>query len=122
MDPITLAITTALGKLGETIIADAYAALKAALQKKYGIDGNLSQAVEKLEQKPDSNARKEVLKEEVKAVKADRDPELLKTAQALIAKLKELPDGQTIINQTITGNKNIFSGTGDVTVTNPPQD
>lgn len=122
MDPITLAITAALGRLGQTVIADAYAALKAALQNKYGIDSDLSQAVEKLEQRPDSEARRGMLKEEVEIAKAGQDPDLLKAAEALLAKLKDLPGGQTDINQTVMGNRNIFSGAGDVTVTNRPPD
>src|SRR5262245_16819512 len=117
MDPITLAIIGALAKLSDNVIMDAYTALKAAIAHKCGVDSDLAKAVENVEKKPDSAGRKETLKEEVAAAKADYDPDLLKAAENLIAELKNLPDGQTIINQTVTGNENIFSGTGNVTVT-----
>ena len=118
MDPISLAIVAALGKLGENVIKDSYEALKAAIAHKCGVDSELAKAVATVEKKPDSAARKEILKEEVAAAKLEQDPEILRAAHALIAKIKELPDGQTIITQTVTGDKNIFSGTGNVTVTN----
>ncbi len=34
MDPLTLAVTTALANLGQEVIKDAYAAFKAAIQHK----------------------------------------------------------------------------------------
>jgi hypothetical protein len=120
MDPITLAITGALAKLGESVIADTYQALKAAIAQKCGVDSEVTKAVENLEKKPDSTGRLETLKEEVVAAKVDQDPDLLQAANALLSKLKDFPAGQTIINQTVTGNKNIFSGTGNVTGTNKP--
>jgi HetE-like protein len=118
MDPITLAVVSALAKLSENVIADAYQALKAAIAQKCGVDSDVTQALENLEKKPDSNGRIETLKEEVVAAKIDQDQDLLNAAQALLSKLKDVPGGQTIINQTITGNQNIFSGTGNVTGTN----
>ena len=118
MDPITLAITTALGNLGQTVIKDAYDALKGALQNKFGVESDLVDAVEKLEQKPDSNARKAVLQEEVEGSKAAQDSELIQLAELMIEKLKELPGGQVEILQdvNIKGNRNIVTGQGDVTV------
>ncbi len=53
--------------------------------------------------------------------KAHQDPEILKAAEALLAKLKDTPGGREIINQTVTGDQNIFSGSGDVTVSRPSQ-
>jgi len=120
MDPVTTAIVTALGKLGEIAIMDAYEALKAAIAHKCGVDSDLVGAVEKLEEKPDSAGRKEMLKEEVAEAKADQDPDIRRAAEALLEKLKVLPDGQTVITQTVDGNQNIFSGTGDVAVINEP--
>ena len=118
MDPITLAITTALGNLGQTVIKDAYDALKAALQNKFGADSDLVEAVEKLEQKPDSNARQAVLQEEVEDSKAAQDVEIIQFAESLIEKLKNLPGVQVEILQDvdIKGNRNIVTGQGDVTV------
>jgi hypothetical protein len=47
-------------------------------------------------------ARKEVIKEEVAAVKADQDQELLKIAQSLLTDIKALP-GVTHIIQAAMG-------------------
>lgn len=121
MDPITLAITSALGNLGAKVINDAYQALKIALQQKYGVDSDLVDALEKVEKKPDSDNRKDVLHEEIATVEADKDAEIIKAAESLIAAIKSQPGGkervEQIINQTVKGNHNIFSGSGDVTVT-----
>ncbi len=120
MDPITLAITSALGNLGVKVINDAYQALKAALQHKYGVDSDLVDAADKLEKKPDSESRKGMVQEEVAATKANEDSDILKAAEALIEAVKSQPGGeeavQQIITQNVTGDRNIFSGSGDVTV------
>lgn len=118
MDPITLAITAALGNLGQAVIQDAYNALKAALQHKFGVDSDLVEAVDRLEQKPDSKARQAMLQEEVETAQANQDPGLVQIAQALLEKLKDLPGGQVNITQDvdITGNRNIVTGQGDVTI------
>jgi len=120
MDPIMLALTSALGNLGVTAINDAYQALKAALQKKYGVESDLVDAVNKLEKKPESESRKGVLEEEIKATDISDDEEILKLAQALLEQVKSHPGGertiQQIINQSVKGDRNIFSGSGDVTV------
>jgi hypothetical protein len=118
MDPITLAITAALANLGQNVIKDAYNALKAGLQHKFGVDSDLVEAVEKLEQKPDSTARQAVLQEEVEAAQANQNSELVKAAEALLAKLKELPGGQANITQhvDIKGDRNIVTGQGNVTI------
>jgi hypothetical protein len=117
MDPITLAITTALANLSQDLIKDAYVAFKTALQKKYGVKSELLESVNKLEQKPDSNARQGVLQEEVANAKADQDPKLLQTANELLEKLRELPGAKINIHQdvNIRGDRNIVTGQGDVT-------
>lgn len=118
MDPVTLAIITALGNLSQEVIKDSYAAFKAALQKKYGIKSELLESVDKLEQKPDSKARQSVLQEEVANAKADQDSKLLQAANELLEKLKELPGTNVNIKQDINikGSGNIITGQGDVTV------
>lgn len=119
MDPITLAIIGALSKLGENVIHDAYNALKAALQHKFGVDSELVESVEKLEQKPNSKARQAVLQEEVKTSKADQDPELVKVAKVLQEKLNAVTSGggETInITQTAGDNATqIGTVKGDIT-------
>ena len=106
MDPIITTITTAivaaLANLSKDAIKDSYAALKAALKKKFGETSDVVDAVDKLEKKPDSEARKATVSDEVEIAKANDDPEILKLAQELLDKIKEQPNGQEIINQTQT--------------------
>jgi len=118
MDPVTLAIVTALANLSQTAIQDAYTAFKAAMQKKYGVKSELLEAVDKLEQKPDSKARQSVLQEEVSTAKADQDSDLLQTANELLEKLRELPGANVEILQevNIRGDRNIVTGQGDVSI------
>ena len=110
MDPITAAIVAAISagvtKVGEQIISDAYNILKDLLGKKFGAKSKVVKAVKELEANPKSAARKEVVREEVAAVKADQDQELLQIAQSLLKSLKALPGGTQII-QTATGDQNI---------------
>lgn len=120
MDPITLAITAALGNLGATIINDAYQAFKAALQQKYGVNSDLLDAVDSLEKKPDSESRRDVVQEEVEAAEANKDVDIREAAQALIEAVKSQPGGEEYvqqISQQVIGDNNVFSGSGDVTVT-----
>jgi len=92
MDPVTTAIVAAITtgvvggstKLGENMLVDAYEALKAAIKNKLGIDNPTSKAIDSLESKPDSAARKEVLSEEVIAAEIDKDPEILRAAQNVL--------------------------------------
>jgi disulfide oxidoreductase YuzD len=103
MDPITTAILTTAGTgLVTSVIKDSYEALKAALKKKFGSNSDLVDAVEKLEKKPDSEARKAIVQEELEIAKVNDDPELVGLAQALLDQLKEQPGGQEIISQTQT--------------------
>lgn len=111
MDPITLAILAAIaggavsGVTGQ-ITAGAYIKLKELLGKKFGADSKVVHAMKELETNPKSEARKAVVKEEVVAVKADQDVELLKAAQELLKMIKDLPDGAQII-QTAIGDQNV---------------
>lgn len=99
MDPITTAIVAGLAGVGKDAIKDSYNALKSALKKKFGETSDLAEAVDKLEKKPDSEGRKATLQEEIEAVNAHKDAEIIQLAQALLEKLNEQPGGQQIINQ-----------------------
>ena len=129
MDPITTAILAALAagavsgatKVGEQVVSDAYAKLKELLGKKFGAKSKVVKAVKDLEANPKSAARKEVVKEEVAAAKADQDKELLQAAQALIKSVKALPGGIQII-QTAIGDQNIqIAGDGNTVNVNTPK-
>jgi hypothetical protein len=118
MDPITLAIITALANLSQNAISDAYTAFKVALQQKFGVNSELVEAVDKLEQKPTSKDHQATLQEEVTSSGAGEDPDLLYMANTLLAQLKELSGGKININQDvkIKGDRNIVTGQGDVSV------
>ncbi len=102
MEPITGAIIAALANLSKDAIKDGYGALKVALQKKFGDQSDLVDAVDKLEKKPDSEGRKAILQEEFEIAKVNDDPELIRLAQDLLDKIKEQPGGQQMIDQTQT--------------------
>lgn len=102
MDPVTTAIVAAIiagaGK-GATEVAaktilDGYAALKGLLKKKFGSGSEVIEAVDELEKKPDSAGRQQTIGEELAAVKAADDPELISAAQALLKQIKAQPDGE----------------------------
>lgn len=118
MDPITSAIVQALAiALGNNVIKDGYEALKAALKKKFCEDSDVLDAVNKLEKKPDSEARKAALQEEVETAKVNDDPEIVKFAQELLSKLKEQPGGQQVITQNISNVKYAAtSGSGNASI------
>jgi beta-phosphoglucomutase-like phosphatase (HAD superfamily) len=118
MDPITTAIVTAVGTgLAKDVIKHSYEALKAALKKKSGSESDLVDAVDKLEKKPDSEARKATIQEEVEIAKVNDDPEILKLAQDLLDKVKEQPDGQQVITQNISNVKYAAtSGSGNASI------
>jgi hypothetical protein len=107
MDPITAAIVAAVAagaaKVGGQAVADAYAGLKALLKRKFGADSKVVKATEEVEANPESKSRPAILSEEVMAAKADQDSEILKAAEALLAKLKDTPGGQTVITMHISG-------------------
>ena len=114
MDPITTAILAALAKLAEPAIKDAYDGLKALIVKKFGPQHEVVQAVENLEKRPDSAGRRETLQEEIAASKATHDADIAAAARSVRDSMTKQPGGQEIVQQIVTGNQNIFSGTGDV--------
>jgi hypothetical protein len=125
MDPITLAIVTAVGSglaaaagdVSKQALVDGYAALKAGLARKFGAQSDVVQAAEAVEAKPESDGRKATLEEEVKAAGADQDAELLALAKALVEKIGSTPGGQPI-SQTATGDGNVqIAGSSGSSVT-----
>jgi len=114
MDPITAALIAAVAKLAEPAVKDAYQGLKSLISKKLGAQHEVVRAVDNLEQKPDSTGRQQTLQEEVKGAGLENDAEILAAARSLIEKIKAQSGGGDHIQQTVTGNQNIFSGTGDI--------
>jgi len=122
MDPITAAITAALttgvlsgiSEVGGQAIVDAYGKFKKLLGRKFGTKSKVVKAVKELEANPKSAARKEVVKEEVAAARADQDAELLDAAWELLKAVKARPGGEHIVQMAL-GDQNIqVAGDGNV--------
>lgn len=113
MEPITTALVAALGKLAEPAVKDAYEALKGLIAKKLGARHPVVDAVVNLEKKPESTGRRETLQEELAGSAAATDAEIAAAAERLLRSVKQ-PGGQDIVQQNVSGNRNIFSGTGDI--------
>lgn len=124
MDPITTAIvTTVTGSLTREFFQESYNALKSALKKKFGAESDLVDAVNKLEKTPDRADRQATVQAEVEIAKANDDSELVGLAQELLSELKQQPDGQQVINQTVSHVKYAAtSGTGDATISHITED
>ncbi len=119
MDVITTAIIAALAAVSKDAIKDSYNAFKSALQEKFGVESKVVGAVKELEDNPDSKARQAVLQEEVGKANVNDDKEIVQLAQDLLDKLKSEPEGQQIINQSVSNVKYAAtSGTGTASISN----
>lgn len=112
MDLITTSIVAALSAgaisgLADTAkmsITDSYNKLKSLLTKKHGASSDVMQAIAQLEAKPESQGRKETLAEEIDAVKAEQDEEILAAAKYLLTLMKPQQVGMGKFTIQITGN------------------
>lgn len=92
MDLITTAIVAALSagavsgltEVSKTAVTDAYHTLKDLLVKKFGTSSEVVQAIDQLEAKPESTDRQETLQEEMVAVNAEQDHEVLAAARHVL--------------------------------------
>ncbi len=123
MDPISAAIITALSMAAKDVLPtaakDAYNGLKSLLTRKFGGDSDVVDAVKEVENEPEAEEYQELLQEEVKAAGLQQDEEIIKAVQALIEQMKDapgMPEGGISVQQTVTGDKNIVAGTGNVTL------
>jgi hypothetical protein len=116
MDPVTLIVTAlatgaaaAAKDIGGDAVKSAFKGLKNFIAQKFGGKPDVAEAVTKVEQNPESNGRKETLKEELQAVGADKDEELLKLVQSFLALLEKngVPTGvsQSIGTATATASQ-----------------
>lgn len=100
MEPISFtAIVAFLGyKAAEQVVSgavsDAYESLKDKLSSQFGGDSEVIEAVNMLEKRPDSEARKEVLQEEVERTAVDQDLEVRQAAQRLLEQIEFQPGGE----------------------------
>jgi hypothetical protein len=93
MDPITTAIVAALPALASDLVKsavkDAYGALKATIRRKWGDVSPLTKAVDALEAAPKSKGQAEALAEQVAAVNATADAEIMQVLARLVDELKK---------------------------------
>ena len=132
MDPITLAIITAIaagataasGKVAEQAIVDGYNGLKNLIKRKFGDSSEVTKAIEGVESRPESDSRKATLQEEIAYSKANEDTEILTAANELVEKIKQQPGGIQHVQQTASGS-NIaqasHGGTATVNVNQPKE-
>jgi len=122
MDPSTLIVSAVVAgavAAGQEVTAqavkDSYAALKALLARKFGRHPDLVDAVSKVDARPDSAARQDMLKEELQAAQADQDNEVLAAARQLLDRLAQgNPTSGTHYQATNTGSGAIAQGPGAV--------
>lgn len=118
MDPIAAAIIAALSAGATSVITDAsktaitngYNKLKGLLTNKCGASSDVVQAIAQLETKPESQGRKDTLQEEIIAVKAEQDDEILAAATHLLTLVKPQQAGLgkfTIQNNGLVQGQNI---------------
>ena len=93
METVTTAIVAALGKLGVKAVQDGYEGLKALIKRKFGEENKVTEAVERLEQEPNSEGWKLLLEEAAAKAEADKDAESIKAAEALLAVVKKQAAG-----------------------------
>jgi hypothetical protein len=125
MDPITIAIvaalatgvTTGVAKVSESIIPDAYNAIKKILQNKFGTDSKLVQAVNELEAEPDFEANKTALAGRVAQFQADKDPDILQAAKTLLEAIKNNPEVAAAIGVNLEGVKGASLKIDDIMAT-----
>jgi len=110
MDPITTAIVAGIANTSKDAIKDCYGCLKTSLKKKFGSESDLIDAIDKLEKKPDSQARKASLQEEIEIAKVNDCLEIVSLAEDLRHKLQEQSQGEPILNQTQTNKVSNIKG------------
>ena len=124
MDPITMAIVTALTagatsgltEVAKATITDAYQGLKNVIKKKIGDKSDVITSIEVFEAKPQSVGRQQTLNEEIVDAQLAQDQDILQAAQSLLSLIKAEPGGERHI-QHVTGNYNaVVQGSGNATV------
>jgi hypothetical protein len=111
MEPVTTAIlaaiaagaTTGIADTAKNAIGDVYAGLKELLRRKFNGESKILEAVDRLEADPESAGWKETVGKEATKAGANQDQDLIAAAEAVLAKLKELPTEQQQHIQTAIG-------------------
>ncbi len=117
MDPITLVVsalvaglTTGVTETAKTTVNEMYTSLKTRVQKKAEGITDVHEALNKVEDKPESKARQEVLKEELAKLKIEDDAELIELAEALLKKVDPQGTQSGKYNISITDAQGVVIG------------
>jgi len=100
MDPITTAIVAALAAgVTQGTVADAYNGVKQLIKTKFENKNDFIVAIDKLEQKPQSNARQMELQEQIEENNLDKHTDIVELAKKLIDELNKSSDNEKHIMQ-----------------------
>lgn len=107
MDPVTLILgaltagaAAALKDVVPQAIKDAYAGLKALVEKKFADKPLAQQVLQAYESDPETYTKP--LEKDLKETGADQDEELLAMAQKVMALVEDMPGGGEIISQSLS--------------------
>ncbi len=104
---IVTAVASGLAQTGKQAVLDTYSALKNALKSTFGTDSDVVEAVDRLEEQPDSQGRQLILQEEIATAGAIDNQQLIELAQALLHAVNDTPQGQATMKQFNINAKNI---------------
>jgi hypothetical protein len=96
VDPLSAAIIAAVtaglakgaGQVAQKVLMDGYQRLKDLLARRFGAGSDVVSAVQGLETRPDSAARRELVIEEIHRSRADADEELVVAARELLTRMQ----------------------------------
>jgi hypothetical protein len=80
--------------VGAALVTEAFGKLKSVLRKKSGGDGRVTESVDELVADPESEGRRMVLAERLKAAGAEEDPEVRAAARELLDAVRAQPGGE----------------------------
>jgi hypothetical protein len=95
MDPVALIVTAVVAGIAaaakptaEQAVRDAYTRLKTLIQRRFADKGDVTTALDQVENKPESAGRQEMLKEELDEAEAGQDADVVEAARELLALLQ----------------------------------
>ena len=98
MDPITTAIVAALAAgVTQGSVSDAYNGLKQLIKTKFNDKNDVIVAIDRLEQKPQSNARQMELQEQVEDNQLEKNSDIVELAKKLMDEMKSSGDEKHIM-------------------------
>jgi len=99
MDPISTAITAALAAgFTQSTVVEAYNGIKFLIKTKFGNNNDIISAIDRLEQRPHSNARQMELQEQVEENHLDKNIDIVEVAEKLIKEMKASGDEKHVMH------------------------